>query len=345
MLCLCLAITSRAHSLWHFYIAYGIFAGAGVSLLGFTSHAAFIPKWFERQRGLALGVAMSGIGFGMLFLVPLAEKSITLFGWRNTYLYMAAVLLVSVGPLNAFLSRRSPQDLGLKPDGGAPRPSGSSRRRVVRIEIMDEAWAGEDWTLKKAVRTGRFWLLSAAFFFGSWVYQGTLLHSISAMVDFGLERHVAASYFGVLGISGAAGKILFGYLSDRLGREKVNTLAGIFTALGLACLMSLAWVGGLMPLLFAVSFGLGYGAAAPLFPSVSADIFLGRSFGLIFAVICMGGGLGGSIGPFTTGYLRDIAGNYMVPFVLFFVSLGFSCLFIWMAGPRKVRRMVRTQGE
>jgi nitrate/nitrite transporter NarK len=342
LLSLCLAVTSRAHSLWHFYVAYGVFAGAGVSLLGFSSHAAFIPKWFERQRGLALGIAMSGIGFGMLFLIPLVEKSVTLFGWRNTYLYLAVVVLVAVAPLNAFFSRRSPEDMDLLPDGDGPGPDRGNRHGRVAIKVMDEVWAGEEWTLAKAVRTRRFWLLAVAFFFGSWVYQGTLLHAISAMVDFGLQRHVAASYFGVLGISGAVGKIVFGYLSDVLGRERVNTLAGVFTAVGLGCLMSLAWVDGIMPLLFAVSFGLGYGAAAPLFPSVSADIFLGRSFGLIFGVICIGGGLGGAIGPFTTGFLRDVAGSYMVPFTMFFISLFLSCLFIWLAGPRKVRRMVRT---
>ena len=90
--------------------------------------------------------------------------------------------------------------MGLKPDGGGPDRRRGDRRATVTIKVVDEAWAGEEWTLKKAVRTKRFWLLSIAFFFGSWVYQGTLLHSISAMVDFGLERNVAASYFGVLGI-------------------------------------------------------------------------------------------------------------------------------------------------
>ena len=164
LLSLCLAVTSRAHSLWHFYLAYGVFAGAGVSLLGFSSHAGFIPKWFERQRGLALGIAMSGIGFGMLFLIPLAEKSITLFGWRDTYLYMAAVLLFTVCPLNAFLSRRSPQAMGLMPDGDGPDQRRRNRRIAVTIKVVDASWAGEDWTLQKAARTRRFWLLAVAFF-------------------------------------------------------------------------------------------------------------------------------------------------------------------------------------
>ncbi|NCO59030.1 MFS transporter, partial [bacterium] len=198
-----------------------------------------------------------------------------------------------------------------------------------------------NWTLKGAVRTGRFWFLLGSFFFGSWVYQGTLLHSISAMVDSGLPSEKAAFYFGILGLAGSAGKILFGYLSDVLGREKANSLAGIITALGLLCLLLMSELHGLMPFLFAISFGLGYGAAAPLFPSVSADIFIGNSFGLIFAVICMGGGLGGSVGPYVVGLIRDITGSYTAAFEISFASIAFSCLFIWLAGPSKIRKLVR----
>ena len=102
----------------------------------------------------------------------------------------------------------------------------------------------------------------------------------------------------------------------------------------------MTWVIGLLPLLFAVLFGLGYGAAAPVFPSVSANIFLSNSFGLIFAVICFGGGVGGSMGAFISGFLRDISGSYSVSFYLYFINIFLSCLFIYLAGPGKVRRMV-----
>lgn len=341
VLAACLGLTSQAEKLWHFYLVYGVFAGSGVSLLGFSSHAAFIPRWFERKRGLALGIAMAGIGFGMLFVIPLVEKGITLFGWRHTYIYLAGMVFLLIGPLNAVFSRGSPEELGLQPDGDDPGRGRGRPAPSVVVKVVDNAWAGEDWTIKKAVRTRRFWFLFLAFFFGSLVYQGTLMHSISAMVDLGLERHAAASYFGILGIAGAAGKVLFGHLSDVIGRERVNMLSGCVTALGVLCLLCMAWVSGPMPAIFAVLFGLGYGAAAPLFPSVVADIFLGRSFGLIFGMICIGGGLGGSAGPFMTGYFRDVSGSYLIPFALSLIPLFFSCLFIWMAAPRKVRRMVR----
>ena len=68
------------------------------------------------------------------------------------------------------------------------------------------------------------------------MYQGVLLHAISAMVDYGLSRESAAYYFGILGIVGSGGKIAFGYLSDIMGRERITLLAGIFVAAGIFCL-------------------------------------------------------------------------------------------------------------
>jgi MFS family permease len=341
LLALALILTSQAREIWHFSLAYGVMAGSGISLLGFSSHSAFIPKWFERRRGLAIGIAMSGIGFGMLFLVPLAEKLITLYGWRSTYLFLAALVLFLVTPLNLVFSRRSPADLNLNPDGDGARPSRPAVKPARVMEVVDAAWAGTEWTLRNAIATRRFWFLSAAFFFGSMVYQSTLLHSISALVDAGLSRAAGAYYFGILGIMGSVGKILFGHLSDRFPRERVNNLAGLITGLGIACLVAAGTIEGPWPLLFALLFGLGYGAAAPLFPSVSADIFLGSSFGLIFSVICISGGLGGALGSFLIGWLRDLSGSYALAFTLALIGMFLSCFFIWLAAPSRIRKMVR----
>jgi MFS family permease len=341
ILAMSLVLTSQVNSLWQFIFAYGVLAGASVSLLGFTSHSAFLPNWFERKRGLAVGIATSGIGFGMLCLVPIAEKFISSFGWRTTYLILAGVVLLFVGPLNAIFSRLRPEDLNLRPDGDAPGNRVGQSQPSMMMKIMDADWANENWTLRKAIHTRRFWLLLATYFCLSYAYQGTLLHCISAMVDAGLARNTGAYYFGILGITGSAGKILFGYYSDRLGRERANTVGVITAALGILCLIGSMSVQGPLPLAFALLFGLGYGAAAPLMPSISADIFLGRSFGLIFAMISIGGGGGGALGSFLSGFLRDNSATYSIPLSLCMGSLLLSCLFIWMAGPRNVRRMVK----
>jgi MFS family permease len=338
LLAVALALTSQANALWHFYISYGIFASIGVSLIGFTSHSAFLPNWFEQNRGLAVGITMSGIGFGMLLFVPVLERIITFYGWRVAELCAAGTVLFLIAPLNLILARKSPSDLGLLPDG---RIEGEKvfKAHQRSVQILDPAWADSNWTLVKAIATRRFWFVGLAFFFLSFAYQSTLLHSVSAMVDGGLNRNVAALFFGIAGIAGSGGKILFGYLSDRFGREKINTVGGVIAVAGIVCLVFTGSSEILLPTLFAILFGLGYGAAAPLLPSISADIFEGRSFGLIFAMIAIGGGLGGALGPFMAGLLRDLTGSYTTPFLMAIVSLSISCSMIWLARPGKIRRV------
>ncbi len=341
VLALSLVLTSRADSLWQYTIAYGVFAGAGLSLLGFASHAAFLPKWFERKRGFAVGLAMSGVGFGMLFLIPLVEKSIRTFGWRTSYIYMAWAVLFLVVPLNLIFSRHSPEAIGLMPDGDAGPGAEPGKKPSMVMKVMDKDWAGKTWTLKRALATKRFWLLSFAFFFMSFAYQGILLHSVSAMVDKGLSKETAVYFFGILGITGAGSKIIMGYLSDLFGRERVNTLGAGLASLGIVCLIYTQGISGLYPLLFAVLFGIGYSVAAPLLPAIIADIYLGNSFGMIFAMVAIGGGVGGATGSYIAGFLFDLSGSYTIPFIVSIITLILSTVLIWIAGPRRVRRMVR----
>ncbi len=343
VLALSLVLTSRADSLWQYTIAYGVFAGVGLSLLGFASHAAFLPRWFERKRGLAVGLAMSGVGFGMLFLIPLIEKSISAFGWRSSYVYMACVVLFLVGPINLIFSRHSPEAMGLMPDGDGGSGGSPGKKPSMVMKAVDEEWVNKTWTLKRALATRRFWLLTFSFFFMSFAYQGILLHSVSAMVDKGLTKETAVYFFGILGITGAGSKVLLGYLSDLFGRERINTLGASLASLGIVCLIYTQNVAGLFPLLFAVLFGIGYSVAAPLLPAIIADIFLGKSFGVIFAMVSIGGGIGGASGSYVAGLLFDLSGSYTIPFLIFILALILSTGLIWLSGPRQVRRMVKAQ--
>ncbi|MBU1275519.1 MAG: MFS transporter [Proteobacteria bacterium] len=337
-----LVLVSQAGSLNEFRLAYGVAASFGVGLMGFSAHAAWLPRWFERQRGLSLGIAMSGIGVGVLLLVPAAEFLISHYGWRNAYLVLAAIVLVILLPLNLLFARRSPADLGLQPDGGRPSHK-SGQSGPATIVVMDKTWAHKDWGLKEAAKTRRFWLLMAAVGFGSFCYQGAFMHAVAGMVDGGVDKSRAALFLGIMGIVGSMGKIGFGFISDRLGRELANTLAAGVASLGIFFMVILTPNSVVLPLLFAILFGFGYGAAAPLFPSVAADLFFGRSFGVIVAVIFLGASIGGSLGPLIMGLLRDISGDYDLSFEFAMVMLWLSCLLIWLTAPRKVRRVGRTK--
>lgn len=344
LLALSLFLTSLAQGFWQFQLAFSLMAGISMSLIAFNSHSIFLPKWFERKRGLTLGIAMSGIGFGMLFIVPMAERLISTYGWRFAYTVLAGIVLFVICPLNMIFSRRSPESINLSPDGDSKNINIQSISPKRVMKIIDKKWTSIDWSVKKALRTRQFWYLTACYFTISFVNQGIHLHSISSMVDAGISRSISAYYFGITGVASASGKIIFGYLSDLTGREQAKTLSDIIAILGILSLMLVATISGpLMPILFALFFGLGCGAAAALLPAYSADIFLGKHFGAIFTLIAIGGGLGGASGTYVCGLLFDIFHAYTIPFAICCLLLVVSNILIWLAAPRKIRRMVRAK--
>jgi len=334
-----LIITCWSKNLWHFQITYGVFAGAGISLLAFVSHSAFLPKWFERKRGLALGIATAGVGLGMLLIVPFTEKMISAYGWRTAYRMLAAMVLFIVAPLNLLLGRKSPEEVSQHLDGDIPGNLKMAKQFSWTMEIVDKKWAAIDWDLLKASRTLTFWYLIGAFGFISFAFQGVLLHAVAAMVDAQISRSTAAYFFGLAGIMGSVGKILFGFLSDKLGRERAKLIADVIAILGILALTFISLAHSPMAFIFAIFFGIGYGAAAPLIPAITADIFIGRNYGLIFSIIAIGGGVGAAVGTYTIGLLRDINGDYTASFIICCLSLAISCMLIFLAAPRKVRKM------
>ncbi len=336
-----LMAASFSQSLWQFQVSYGVFGGAGISLMAFVSHSAFLPKWFERKRGLALGIAMAGIGLGMLLIVPFAEKLISTYGWRNAYLVLAAMVLLIVAPLNLIFGRKGPEDVCQYPDGDALKTETTKNQHYWSMLVVDEKWAAMDWSFKNACKTKRFWYLVFAFFFVAFAFQGVLLHAVAAMVEAGMSRSTGAFFFGIAGIMGSAGKILFGYLSDILGRERSKLIGDAMAVLGILALTLVSLVHGPMALAFALFFGLGYGATAPLIPAITADIFIGKHYGLIFSIIATGGGLGAATGSYVSGLLKDVTGTYVVSFSVCCICLAISCLLIFFAAPGKIRKMVK----
>ena len=146
---------------WHLDLTMGVLVGGGSIFLSYMGHSLFLPYWFVRRRGLALGLAFSGVGAGSIVLFPWLQGLITRVGWRQACWVMAGLLLVTVLPPNLLLQRRRPEDLGLRPDGESPSTS-PLHARIHVDNIVDHAWAATDWTLARALRTMRFWWLFLA---------------------------------------------------------------------------------------------------------------------------------------------------------------------------------------
>ena len=336
MTCAGLALGTLVRRPWHLYLTLGLLVAGGSVVVGYTGHALFLPHWFTRRRGMAMGVAFSGVGVGSIVLFPWLGAMIARVGWRAACWTLVAILAVTLIPLNLIFQRARPEDLGLHPDGDArpaARDAGGHESNVV-----DRAWASTDWTLARAMRTSRFWWMSLGFFCGLFVWYAVQVHQTKYLLEIGFPAPLAAQALGLVGFTGIVGQIALGHLSDRVGREWVWTLASLGFALCYAILIVMAHhpTPLLMYLMVAAQGMLGYGLAS-VYGAIPAELFQGRHYGTIFGVVGITSGLGTGLGPWVAGAVHDHTGSYAAAFGL---AIGVSLLSIvamWRAAPRKVR--------
>lgn len=144
---------------WHLYLTLGVLVGGGSVCLGYSGQSLFLPNWFVRRRGLAVGLAFAGVGVGSITLLPWVQLVIESAGWRAACVAMGVLLLVVLAPINVLLRKR-PEDMGLQPDGDATPDSASVAQAS---NVVNATWAAVDWTLGRAMRTAPFWWIALVF--------------------------------------------------------------------------------------------------------------------------------------------------------------------------------------
>ncbi len=318
---------------WHLYLTIGVMVGAGSVCLGYSGQSLFLPNWFNRRRGLAMGLAFAGVGIGSITLLPWAQLMIEQTGWRTACTAIGILVLAVLAPINLLLRKR-PQDLGLEPDGDAA-PLASAKPVSY---VVDPDWAGIDWTLQRAVRTARFWWLALGYFGGLYIWYAVQVHQTKYLLDIGFSPSVGVWALGVVSLLGIPGQVMLGHLSDRLGREWIWTASCLGFAICFAALIALAHVPSLMLVYVMVlaQGALGYGLTAIL-GAVVFEIFQGKHYGSIFGSVMLAGLAGGAAGPWVTGFLHDLSGSYAFAFAIGIGVSMLSAAAIWMASPRKIR--------
>ena len=330
-----LLLAPTIQSPWQLYATLGLLVGAGSTMMGFTAQSLFLPLWFERRRGLAISIAFSGVGAGAIVFLPLVQSIIETHGWRVACQAMGALALGILVPLNLLLRHR-PQEIGLLPDG-APEDARQGGRRSATL-IVDEDWAGKEWTLARAMRTARFWWILVGFFCALHAWYAVQVHQTRYLIEIGYAPGVAAWALGAVSVVGIPGQIGFGALSDRIGREPVWAIGCMGFALSYGCLMMMAQTptsGWLWTMVLTQGF-FGY-ALTSVMGAIVAEIFEGPHFGAIFGVQSVAIILGAAAGPWVTGALFDITGSYRSAWLLAIGCCIVSAMSIWIAAPRKVR--------
>jgi len=320
---------------WHLYLTLGFLVSGGSVALAYSGHALFLPNWFVRRRGLAVGIAFSGVGIGSIVIFPWLQTLIIARGWRYACVAVA-ILVFALFPLN-LLQRRRPEDMGLVPDGDTAAHAADAAR-AHPANVVDQAWAAVDWTLPRAIRTARFWWLSVGFFGGLWAWYAVQVHQTRYLIDVGFAPQTAALALGLVPFMGIPSTIVLGHLSDRLGRE-IGWIVGTggFALCYLLLLVLRAHPTPLVLYAMVIAQGLlGYGLAS-VFASIPSEIFQGKQYATIFGALNVAAVGGGGVGPWVTGALYDRTGNYVLAWWVSIAFCALSMVCIWIAAPRKVR--------
>jgi len=322
---------------WQLYLILGVLVGSGANMMTYTVHSQFLPNWFVERRGLAISLAFAGVGIGAIVLLPWLQSIIVSTGWRASCWAMALLVLLGAGPLN-LLVRRKPQDIGLLPDGASRSPSAAATRGSLKI--VDPHWAATTWTLARAARTSRFWWIVLGYFCALVAWYAVQVHQTKYLMEIGFTPLVAAWSLGIVSVAGIPGQILLGALSDRLGREWIWTAGCAGFAICYAALIALEQVqANTLLYVMVLSQGfLGYALTSVMGPIV-VEIFEGQHYGSIFGTVTVAAIGGGAAGPWLAGTIHDATGSYRLAFILIIAACVISAAAIWMAAPRKVRRV------
>lgn len=301
-----LVLTGRMGSLRDFYLFYGVWTGLGIATLGLSMHAATISGWFSRadgRRGLAIGVAFSGTGLGVLLYAPLVERIIAWSDWRTAFFVLASVLFALV-PLVLWGMRSAP-----------PISVGLESSRTLAGDSRGARAVG--WTWRSAVRTLPFWLLMLSGACSLFTLRMVTVHQVSHFVDNGVPRLTAATVLGSGGLITALAFIVFGQLSDRIGRARTFYIGSVAQIGALLLLMSI-WRGVPMTLLYlyALLWGIGEGSRSGLLTTLASDLFTGPNVGAIVGTMGAFFGAGAALGSWLAGLLYDLSGSYVTAFAI-----------------------------
>jgi MFS family permease len=338
-----LALSSQINTLWQLYVTFGIVTALGVAMLQSVPNTAVISNWFIRNRGTAIGLALSGSGLGQLWLTPTTQWLILHLGWRTTFLLSA--LLISIVPtvLILMFMYHKPSDKGLLPYGETEEEKQKAKRQVTMI---DKEWAETIWTPYRAVHTYRFWamaIMTFIFSFGYFLIAAQLFVLTQEFETFQTQSVFVALIIGAQGLNKGAAKFMGGMVSDHLGREKTMTISVVIIIFGILMLLIMQGQPSAWMLFIAVlTYGMGYGFCLTTMMAAYADLFQGPRFGAILGYLTLGGLFGGALGTGAGGYLRDLTGGYQSNFLIAAIAFTLSVALIWSAKPSSIRIVRRT---
>ena len=304
----------------------------GDVMMGYMVVNVIIAQWFVRYRGRAMAISSMGVGFAKVCMPVVAASLILWLGWRQTWLAFGVITLALLALPALLLVRRSPEAMGLLPDGVTePLAADGQTAKKGGTRAADTGAQEVEWSRAEAARTTAFWLLVITFGISSIGVTGLNLHVYSYVTDVGYSAVVAAIVMSIIASMQLASPLAWGLLAESIGTRYAATLRFIIQAIGLA----IAVLTGNLFCLYAgfLLYGIGLGGNMVLPDILWADYFGRRSLGKIRGLGLLISHFLAAIGPPFFGFLFDFTGGYGLSFLIFGAVLIASALLSLMLRP------------
>ena len=317
-------LISLIHTLWQFFICYGIIAAIGLGGTSATLISVITSKWFEKNRGFAISLALSGNCLGQFALIPLFSIFILKYSWRALYFSLGLIMLLLNIALALLVIRGDPEAIGLKPFGYEDVKD--IERKKGESSFSQNL---QDLDLREAMRSYSFWLfLFTMFVCGSGDFLVTT-HLVALVTDYNISAVTAANMLGWYGLMSLAGILIAGPASDVIGNK--IPIALTFVIRFFLFFLILKYQGLLSFYIFALAFGFTSLITAPLTPTLLGRLYGFSHIGLLTGFIITIHHLAGGFWAYLGGLIFDKTGSYRLIFLLSLIMALmaiFSSLFI-----------------
>jgi len=290
------AIPAVVSELWHLALIF-LLIGSLAAGTNTVPYMPLISGWFDKYRGLAIGISIAGIGLGYFYVPILLQYLIDNRGWRSGYYALGAIVAFISIPLALIFLRESPASMGLKPDGATTGPQPKATRKDV------------GYTTAQILRHREFWILSAIFVVLSFIVNGMLSHLIPMLSDRGMTAADAAKVAAVEGMTVFLSRIGIGYLIDHFYAPRIAMVFFSLSAVGM--LMFAFGAVDASAYAAAILLGLSLGAEVDLLAFLAGRYFGLKSFGSVYGLLFAAILTGTALGPLAFGLGFEMTGSYI----------------------------------
>lgn len=300
-----LILSSFSKQPWHFYVSYGVIGGIGAGGL-YVPPTAMVRKWFDKDVGKAVGIAVSGAGLGFFVAPVVSMFIIKAISWQAGMRIFGIVIIAGVSIASYFMYSK-PEDKGLKPYGYDPNLASGKKGEAPGL------------TLHEALKTGTFWTIVFMYFCSNFAEYIVFSHSVNYVVsDRGFDKTTATYIYSLIGLC----FLIFGQIGGRIGdglskkyNDDFKARKTILVACYILVAISAAWLTRVtepwMYFIYVVIYGIPFGIYIPGVATFVGSAFGRKEYGAIWGLTTVFGVAAGSgLGPLVGGALKDMDGNY-----------------------------------